>query len=368
MKTLHIITNLIIAAMLAWSIPAHAGDMDWHWGEEPIHSQGRDKPTDGKLWGIAAIKDDIQITFRLEVKNDMSVGRWVGDIRAREKFYVKFRLINHDDHQVYYEIEGAKAVGPDAQYGIWKDGPVTASQQAMTFDFNWDKALKLKHQKSLIINYSSFDNKEESIDIVIPLGNYAAKLSEMEAAIRAKPGSRRFLLTDAEIRSMPINQLPIEIGAHLIKEMDQAAEFLGRDKHELMKLSYDDVEDLIAAQKKAKRAQARKAKKAEHQAIYNQEPDWHDLNICPKPNVSFCKNIGKLGYEKDSLFNAEYDYGKIIGVVWRSKGSIIHIYGGSVDLGIEPKIMRANSGKYYYVLEKDKGSIEIRAAKNILLR
>jgi len=368
-KTQHIITCLIFSVMLIWPFTVNAtDDMDWHWGVEAIHGQGMDAPADGKLWGIAAVKDDIQITFRLEVKNDMSLGRWIGDIRAPEKFHVKFRLMDHNDHQIYYQIEGARAVGPDAQSGIWKDGPATAPQQAMTFDFNWEKALKLKGQKNLIINYSRFENKDESIDIVIPLGNYAAKLSEMESAIRDVPGARKFLLTDAEIRSMPINRLPPEIGAPLIKELDQASEFLNRDKDELMKLSFAAVENLIANQKKNKSILARAAKKAEHQEIYDQEPDWRDLNVCPKPDVSECRNIGRLGYEKDSMFNKEYDYGTIIGVVWRSKGSIIHIYGGSLDYDIDPEIVRAKSGKYYYVLEGDKGSLELRPAKTILLR
>jgi len=369
MKIQLLIACLNFIIMLVCPIAANATeDMDWHWGVEPIHGQGMNAPADGKLWGIAAVKDDVQITFRLEAKNDMSMGRWIGDIRAPEKFYVKFRLMNHDDHQVYYKIEGGRAVGPDAQSGIWKDGPATASQQAMTFDFNWEKALKLKHQKSLIINYTSFDNKEESTDIVIPLGSYSDKLSEMEAAIRAVPGSRKFLLTDADIRSMPINQLPPEISAPLIKELDQASEFLGREKNELMKMSFAAVKDLIADKNKAEREAARAAKKAEHQAVYDQEPDWRDLNVCPKPDVSECRNIGRLGYEKDTMFNKEYDYGKIVGVVWRSKGTIIHIYGGSVDLDIEPKIVRANSGQYFYVLEKAEGYLEIRSAKTMLLR
>lgn len=360
---------ILFSIILICPFVTNAGeDMDWQWGEEPIHSLGKHVPADGKLWGIAAVKDGIQITFRLEAKNDMSVGGWIGDIRAPEKFFVKFRLMNHDDHQVYYMMEGARAVGPDALHGGWKDGPATTPYQTMTFDFDWEKALKLKHNKSLIINYSSFNKKDESVDIVIPLDNYGAKLSEMEGAIRAVPGTEKFLLTDAEIRSMPITHLPPEIGEPIIKELDQAAEFLGRGKQELMKLSFSDVEDLIADQKRKDAKKVRVAKEAEHKAIYDQEPDWRDLNVCPKPNVSFCNNIGKQGYEKDSWFNTEYDYGKIVGVVWRSKGSIIHIYGGSVDLGIEPKIVRAGSGKYYYVLEDDKGYLEIRSAETMLFR
>ncbi len=367
-KLKHILSWLIFTTIFFTPFAANAQDMDWQWGEEPIHSQGKDMPADGKLWGIAAVKDGIQITFRLEAKNDMSVGGWIGDIRAPEKFYVKFRLMNHDDHQVYFKVEGARAIGPDAQSGGWKDGPATASQQSMTFDFNWEKALKLKGKKSLIINYTEADNKNESIDIVIPLENYAAKLSEMEAAIRAVPGSRKFLLTDAEIRTMPINHLPVEISAPIIKELDEAAEFLGRDKHDLMKLSFEAIEDLIADQKQAKWKAARAAKKAEHQAIYDQTPNWRDLNVCPKSDVSECKNIGRLGYQEDSWFNMEYDYGKIIGVVWRPEGSIIHIYGGSLDYGVEPEIVRAKSGQYYYALEDDQGNVELQSIKSIQLR
>ena len=107
----------LAAAFFVSNIAEAVEDMDWHWGEEPIHSQGRSKPADGKLFGIAAIKDDIQITFRLMAKNDMSQGNWTGDIRAPEKFYVKLYLIDQNGYRNYLKMNGARAVGEDAEYG-----------------------------------------------------------------------------------------------------------------------------------------------------------------------------------------------------------------------------------------------------------
>ncbi len=343
-------------------------DMDWQWGIEPVYSQGADKPADGKLWGIAARKDDVQITFRLEAKNDLTAGQWIGDIRAPKKFYAKFRLINHDDHQVYFQIEDAKAIGPDAEYGSWKDGPETAPYQTVAFKFNWEMALKIRDKKTLILNIASVDAPKSGRDIHFPLDNFKAKLLEMETAIRSVPGADKYLLTDSEIKNMPITQLPVEIRTALSQELDGASKFLGRDKSDLMKLSFTQIEDLIDVRKQEKNATARAAKKAEFQAIYDQKPDWRDLNVCPKPDVKYCNHIGRKGYEVDNMFNMEFDYGEIIGVVWRSEGSIIHIYGGDLNYGIEPEIVRAKTNKYYYVLENDNGVIQIRAAKTMQLR
>lgn len=358
----------LVITLFVSTLAEAAEDRDWHWGEEPIHNQGRNMPADGKLFGIAAIKDNIQITFRLMAKNDMSQGSWVGDIRAPEKFYVKLYLIDQNGFRTYFKINGARAVGEDAEYGSWKDGPATASQQAMIFEFSWDQALKIKGNKTLIVNFTRFDNKDESLDIAFPLNSFDSNLSELEAAIRAVPGSRQFLMTDKDIRSMPINHLPANISTPMIKQLAQASEILGRDKHELMKLSFDQVETLLDEKRNADKAAKRAAKKAAHQAIYDQKPNWRDLNICPKPDVRECQNIGRLGYEIDTMFKKEYDYGKIIGVVWRSKGSIVHIYGGSLDIGIDPKIVRAEIAQYYYVLENDKGYLELRTVKKIFLR
>jgi hypothetical protein len=358
----------LAAAFLNSNIAEAAEDRDWHWGEEAIHSQGNDMPADGKLFGIAAIKDNIQITFRLMAKNDMSIGNWIGDIRAPEKFYVKFYLVDQNGNKKSFNVKGARAVGEDADYGSWKDGPATAAQQAMTFKFSWDQAVKIKGNKTLIVNFASFENKDETIDILFPLDTYDANLSELEAAVRAIPGSREFLMTDKDIRSMPINHLPANISTSMIKQLGQAAEILDRDKNDLMKLSFDQVEALLDGKREADRAAKRAAKKAAHQAIYDQKPDWRDLNICPKPDVGECRNIGRLGYEIDNLFKQEYDSGKIIGVVWRSEGSIVHIYGGSLELDIDPEIVRAKIAQYFYVLENDKGFLELRSAKGMLLR
>lgn len=364
-----VITFFLLAASLLFSSIANsAEDTDWHWGQETIRSQGPDTPIDGKLFGIAALKDDIQITFRLEAKSDMSDGGWVGDIRAPEKFYVKFYLIDQNGQRNYFKMKNARAVGNDAQYGSWKEGPSTLPQQAMMFSFSWDEALKIKGHKTLIVNYATADNREETIDIPFSLDTYAANLSEMEAAIRAVPGSRQFLLTEKDVRTTPINHLPANIGTPLIKELSKAAEILGRDKNDLMKLSFDDVETLLSEKRDAGRAAERAAKKAEHKAIYDQEPDWMDLNVCPKPDVSHCRNIGRQGYEKDSMFNKEYDHGKIVGVVWRSEGSIIHIYGGSLDLNIDPEIIRAKTAQYFYIAKDEDGYLELHSVKNMLLR
>lgn len=50
-------------------------------------------------------------------------------------------------------------------------------------------------------------------------------------------------------------------------------------------------------------------------------------SVCQKDNKRYtdlCTNVGKFAYSKQSVINInEKNYGKILGVAWRKKGSII---------------------------------------------
>ena len=134
----------------------------------------------------------------------------------------------------------------------------------------------------------------------------------------------------------------------------------------LRRLSMNDIKDLLAAGDKAK-DDARKAEiRARHQAIYDQEPEWRGMNICLVRYIDFCGNMGSEAYV-DDIFG-DFTYGRIEGVVWREKGEIIRIYGGSIDLGIEPEIVRAGEDAYYYLIETSSGGLDLRAAEGMLVR
>ena len=110
-------------------------------------------------------------------------------------------------------------------------------------------------------------------------------------------------------------------------------------------------------------------KKKAYQAIYDQEPKWLDMNICPRSDVTYCLSIGKTAYDQPNIMlGSDFKYGEIIGVVWRSAGSIVRIYGGSLDYDIEPEIYRASEAQYYFILRGDEGRIDIRPCDNVVVR
>ncbi len=64
----------------------------------------------------------------------------------------------------------------------------------------------------------------------------------------------------------------------------------------------------------------------------NNDP-WH--NVCPQPDVSYCKNIGQDAYNASGAeFVKNIRLGKITGVSWRPKGSMIGYSEPLPDAGI----------------------------------
>jgi hypothetical protein len=60
-------------------------------------------------------------------------------------------------------------------------------------------------------------------------------------------------------------------------------------------------------------------------AVFAAQPRWQ--NICPKDDVSYCKNVGKNAHNNSTnppLLRG-IKVGKIIGVSWRPKDSVIGV-------------------------------------------
>ena len=346
-----------------------AEDVDWASSKDPLYATGSDSSGGsiiGTRWAFGARKDDVQITFSLEASTDMKKGGWIGDIRVPEKFYVTLYLIDSAGNKQYFKVDNARAVGPDTKNGGWKEGPATAKLQMMMFDMSWDKILRVKKANKMVINYSPFDNRDDIKDIIIPLDNFGARLGELEASIKSVDGGPKFVMTKAEIDTTPVIDLPAIIRAQMQDDLQKVSGQISLPMDALMKLSMQDIQKLMKDRAQAiKDARLSKIRKA-HQAIYNQEPKWLDMNVCPKPDVNFCNNVGKFAYEDDDMFSGlTHEYGEIIGVVWRSTNSIVRIYGGSVDLNLDPKISRASTARYYYIVKNDRGQIDIRPCESI---
>jgi len=347
---------------------AHAAEgEDWQVRSGPVTQSGPGTPVAGNRYTLGAVNEGVEFIVILDSSLDMMRGNWYGHIRSSERFYAKVHYINDAGRKIFLEIKDAKAIGPDSDWGIWKKGPATADVQVVQFDFTRDQLISLRAAKSLIVNYASFETPDDTRDIIFPMDVFDARLAELDASIQASDGSA-YLMTTDEVESTPIKDLPPAIQVPIKKDLTRVSNQLSVPLSELTSLTIPQLKLEIENKKSAMREAARAAKEAEYQAIYDQEPDWMDLNVCPKPDVSFCDNVGLEAYDDSILFGGDFSYGKIEGVVWRSEKSIVRIYGGDVDLGIEPEIYRAKAAKYYYIVKNAKGRIDIRSAKGMLIR
>ena len=337
-----------------------AEDVGWVFGKEPILETGSGSPEIGTRWALGARNDDVQITFRLEVATDMKQGGWIGDIRAPEKFYVKVYLVDEVGEKIYFKLENGKAVGPDAEFGVWKKGPVTTEQQMLMFDFSWEQMQMIKKAKAIVLGYSLFDSPNVSKDVTVSLDNFNMRLAALEASVKSVDGGARYVITQEQINTTPLNDLPKAVRGFSLGDVKQISKELSVPVIELLELSKGDIQklrrDKAEALMEAKHAKTRKA----HQAIYDQEPEWFDINVCPKPDVGYCNDIGKAAYYDSAvpLIDGKrlvgamaFKIGQIFGVVWRSKGSIIEIYRGDVKWDRDPKIYRAPKAEYYYIIK-----------------
>lgn len=362
------IRYLLLLPTLLFHTPyvSAAEDVDWISGKEPIFENGEDTAIVGTRWGIASRKDGVQVSFRLEVQSDMQQGGWLGDIRSNEKFYVRFYFVDHNDTRRSLKTENARAVGPDAQYGSWKEGPTTSDKQMMMYQIGWDELTLLKNSKTLIVGYASYENPDDITDIIFPLDTFNAHLGELETSIRSVDGGARYLMTRDEIDNTPMVDLPSVIQERWQPDLEKAAGELSMSVDELMTLSMKQIQTLLNNKAKAdKEARFAKIRKA-HKAIYDQDPDWLDISLCPNTSIQFCNNIGEIAYSDDAMFSdLTHNFGKILGVVWRSEDSIVRIYGGDVQMNIDPEIYRAKTAEYYYIVKNDRDQIDIRPCEDI---
>ena len=89
----------------------------------------------------------------------------------------------------------------------------------------------------------------------------------------------------------------------------------------------------------------------------------HWQNVCPATDVSYCKDVGKYAYNNstNSPFLRGVKLGKIIGVIWRPKGSVIGISEAIPKANIPKEIRTSPRDAYYYII--DDGIIDDKGKK-----
>ena len=336
--------------------------IDWTHGDSPIYQSTPDSKIVGHRWWLYSRKDKHQISIRFDISIDGSQGAWFGDIRTQQRItWFDFHSMNSETKGQKVKVKNSFAAGPDAEKGVWKQAESTQAVQMLEFFMDWEELVKLKNGNTLMLRLLSVEKPKKEQKVNFQLKQFKQELLKMEKAIAKTKGGRKFILTKEQIGAMPIKNLPDRVRQDSAKGLSKAAKQLGLSVKQLDSFSLEQVRQKIIDKKKSD-------KKKAHQKIYDLQPKWLDMNVCPRPDVGFCKNIGKVAYEKRPLIGAPFKFGVIKGVVWRSKGSIIKIYGGSVEFNIEPEVSRASNAKYYYFVKSDKGNTSIVATDSVNLK
>ena len=100
-------------------------------------------------------------------------------------------------------------------------------------------------------------------------------------------------------------------------------------------------------------------------AVFAAQPNWQ--NICPKDDVSYCKNVGKNAHNNftNPPLLRGIKLGKIIGVSWRSKGSVIGISEAIPSAGIPESVRKSPRNAYYYIINDGSGKPFLRQCREI---
>ena len=95
------------------------------------------------------------------------------------------------------------------------------------------------------------------------------------------------------------------------------------------------------------------------------QPNWQ--NICPDPDVSYCTNVGKTAANNSTNPPAlrGIELGKITGVSWRPKGSVIGVSEAIPAAGIPESVRTSPRNAYYYIIDDGGGKPFLRQCREI---
>jgi hypothetical protein len=97
------------------------------------------------------------------------------------------------------------------------------------------------------------------------------------------------------------------------------------------------------------------------------QSEW--TNICPDPSNYYCKNVGKTAYDAEwpKRFG-DVRLGKIIGVAWRPKGTVIGISKAIPKARIPQEIRLSPRDAYYYIIDDGWGEPFLRQCREVNAR
>lgn len=99
--------------------------------------------------------------------------------------------------------------------------------------------------------------------------------------------------------------------------------------------------------------------------VYAAQPNWQ--SVCPNADIPYCKNIGENAHNNATNPPAirGIKLGKIIGVSWRPKGSVIGISEAIPSAGISESVRISPRNAYYYIIDDGSGKLFLRQCREI---
>lgn len=99
--------------------------------------------------------------------------------------------------------------------------------------------------------------------------------------------------------------------------------------------------------------------------VFAAQPQWK--NICPDPGVSYCEEVGKNAHNNftNPPLLRGIKLGKIIGVAWRPKGSLIGVSPAIPAAGIPEEVRTSPRDAYYYIIDDGSGKPFLRQCREI---
>jgi hypothetical protein len=94
-------------------------------------------------------------------------------------------------------------------------------------------------------------------------------------------------------------------------------------------------------------------------------------NVCPNEKIPYCKEIGKDAHHNESVtppILQGVKIGKITGVIWRPKGSILEILEAVPSKGIPELVTTSPQDAYYYLIDDGSSKPLLRKCTEIIAR
>lgn len=237
----------MLIAFLCWFgyVQAHSTDDIWKHSKEEIRDVGENAPLLGTRWGVLSVQHDDQFTLRLEIATDMMRGGWVGDYRSAERIELfEISLNDSEGRESRLLIGSQRATGPASENGRWKKAASELGWHAVEYPISWDEIVKMKQAHSLTIRYTTVEAPDSYRELIFSLDGFRSKIEELETEVAGLDGGRKFILTQEQIDTMPINQLPPAIREAWATSIEQAAKKMGLSISEISELTVREVREM----------------------------------------------------------------------------------------------------------------------------